>query len=72
MNWIKCSERLPEVGERVLAWADGVNHKLSQDGCYTAVRQRRYWDVDAWDNYGAEDDFSHWMPLPEGPKEGSE
>ena len=58
-KWIPVTERLPE-----------------EDGCYlVAVKndhQRRY-SKTAWFSHGswfARQDVTHWMPLPEPPKEG--
>ena len=63
MNWIKTSERLPEEGVEVLAFDDGAIHLVH------LFRGRWY------DAKGVFDDcfeFTHWMPLPEPPKEVSE
>jgi hypothetical protein len=63
-KWIPVSERLPEHGEVVL--------------CYMSFKEARalQWDNASryWLGYESGDDWSkanvtHWMPLPEPPKE---
>ena len=59
-RWIPVSERLPEQYESVIVWtSDRELGEAEYDG------KRFYWTSD--DNYT---DVSHWMPLPEPPKEG--
>lgn len=64
MQWISVKDRLPMAGERVLA-TDGVfvgeAYKTSAD------TWRRYDGVAMWDCLGSV--VTHWMPLPEKPKE---
>lgn len=66
-DWIKCSDRLPKVGERVLVCS-----------VYGAVQHCAYYrdaddDNDFWqDTYDladgrALDEVTHWMPLPAAP-----
>lgn len=69
MNWIKCSERLPEKGVDVLAW-DGVGQGV------WFLDENGEWDQS---NVGYLDELAmalrdlnpitHWMPLPEPPGE---
>jgi hypothetical protein len=66
VNWIKVSDRLPEVRAGVLAYIH------SEDG-------EKYIDVVAMDSIGMWDNINgieycsyevtHWMPLPEPPEE---
>ena len=63
-KWIPVSERLPEVGDRVLC-----NIKsFAFPGSF-------YQRILPYDKYGFKedniytDDVTHWMPLPEPPKE---
>ena len=64
-KWIPCSERLPENGERVLAYCkDRVIHDVKWS-----------WPQNAWfDKVTGHEYFesfvTHWMPLPESLVEG--
>lgn len=60
-EWISVKDRLPEDGVRVLtACDDGIVRLNINKGGFPAVinRQHKFSDV------------THWMPLPEPPKEG--
>ena len=57
-RWIPASEQLPEEGQDVLAWERG-------GFAYVDMRKDGKWTV-ADHNFGA---VTHWMPLPEPPKE---
>lgn len=61
LRWIAVAERLPDDGEWVLALRFGRTHHLA---CY----QHGHWMRRA----GLVDKITHWMPLPEPPKEGAE
>lgn len=61
-RWISCSERLPESTDRVLVAITackypGLTPKLDTDRCVKGI----------WVRWG--DNVTHWMPLPEPPKE---
>lgn len=71
-EWISVKDRLPSQGKHVLAYSlDPLNK-----GCF-----RAYWSGDiyypSWNCYpigsnasdGLVFDITHWMPLPEPPKE---
>lgn len=62
-KWIPVSERLPEVGQRVL-----FSYRS-----YIKKRPRTFigwYNGKQWDSLVAtEYDVTHWMPLPEPPKE---
>ena len=62
-SWIPLTERYPEENKRVLLWCkeDGVNI-----GCYTGCGPFR---VRLWEPHIIPDRPTHWMPLPEPPKE---
>lgn len=72
MNWIKCSDRLPEDDKTVLAYIknEGIyfgNFSIkgfSDDtfGFYAATTGSSEWFYDI-------DLITHWMPLPEKPNE---
>ena len=66
MSWINVKERLPEDHEEVLVYIPGEScidiavHR-------TLLKGYAYWSCsdDAYDN----DEVTHWMPVPEPPKE---
>lgn len=59
MEWISVDERLPDMGEYVLA-VSPHSHEL------LIVRRNRHGYVDYKIDYH---EITHWMPLPEPPKE---
>lgn len=66
-RWIPVTERLPKYGTTVLVYG-------SQGGIYTAryERARAEWDRDSWWKLNSKSHIcnpTHWMPLPEPPKE---
>lgn len=65
MEWIKCSERMPETGDDVLVYCPDTNEQfvaVTWDGS-TDFQYARYETV----NIVCEP--THWMPLPEPPSE---
>ena len=72
-GWISVKDRLPEGGVLVLVAFDvdiGLGETREVD---TAMRQEGVFCGGGLDNYLAlpcEVDVTHWMPLPEPPKEG--
>lgn len=78
-NWIKCSEKLPDIQEKVIVYA--TNGGWFHDDIYiasiipemnrgeTITKKTAYWSVEHSDYLGlAEDEVTHWMPLPSQPK----
>ena len=70
-KWIPVTERLPNVDEKVLTFA-----RNKYDGSWfmditswTGVRNHDEYQF--W-GYGYSMKVTHWMPLPEPPKEGEE
>ena len=59
MEWIPVTERLPSVGEKVLVIAIGKGKQYVETDTLLATGE--------WFDYG---NVTHWMPLPEPPKEG--
>ena len=57
-DWISVKDRLPEDGQDVLVWDDGGFAYIDERLCGT------------W-KYGGNYGVTHWMPLPEPPKEVS-
>ena len=61
-HWISVEERLPEVGIDVLV-TDGSDVCISHQVRYVSPTERfTFWSRDDLD-------LTHWMPLPEAPKE---
>lgn len=61
-EWIKCSERMPDEGERVLiAWhfADGDFVSIG-----VRVGESTFTDGD----FGTYPNVTHWRPLPDPPE----
>ena len=69
-RWIPVSERLPEEEGGYIAYysyPDGKGHKFVGPCHYSIIGFDEKW---SWTNaYGFKLDVSHWMPLPEPPKE---
>ena len=68
-RWIPVTERLPEVGEMVLAIASGkpmgtvtLFHALEMATLYNDG-----WFLETWPDW-EDATVTHWMPLPEGPE----
>lgn len=59
-EWISVKDRLPGAETDVLGW-DGAAHLVvtlwAHDGCFHECMECRRWDI------------THWMPLPEPPKD---
>ena len=60
-KWIPVTERLPEEMEKVLAYTDVGS--FAEVAYWTGYRWEKTWDFEVL--YGV----THWMPLPEPPKE---
>ena len=65
VEWIPVTERLPKEGEFVLVHGNLYPNK--HDGGVIAVSKRMDWNY--WQGFGRERNITHWMPLPEPPKE---
>lgn len=68
-GWIPTRERLPEFGDRILAYYSGSFYEVLR--CVEG-RQDQYGMceviyVDESDDR-ADDEFTHWMPLPDAPE----
>lgn len=71
MSWIKCSDRLPFDCESVLIYSRGYT-VISAYLVYDLKKEPIYWNVNDWDESDTTweiDEVTHWMPLPEPPKE---
>ena len=62
-RWVRCEERLPDIAEKVLVY--------NRWQIFTAWRTSFSKPIGEWDSYDFQtDNITHWMPLPEPPKEG--
>lgn len=78
-EWIPVTERLPERDKEVLLIAHGWEDRLYYTGCLHRQEAERSWltgieskasDWKIWGfSYLREPIVTHWMPLPEPPKE---
>ena len=68
-QWIPVSERLPEKGDNVLGFIEGLTGTLTPYvEVYTYIGDGKWEDsYEIW-NYGDLVGITHWMPLPEPPK----
>ncbi|MBW9400300.1 DUF551 domain-containing protein [Leclercia sp. EC_58] len=68
MEWVKCSERMPEVRERVIGW-NGYSIQtcsyVSNTYAKTAKGREPRFEI----NTGIWHGVTHWMPLPKEPTE---
>lgn len=65
MQWIKCSERMPEEGIKLLLYDQQDNMSIGQ---LDKVNGDYYWLLDGWKKWDL-DTQTHWMPLPDKPKD---
>jgi len=64
-EWVKCSARLPEVNEEVIAFIAQSNEYKGK--AFPAVRYEEYWWLDG-ESYSY-DEVSHWQPMPAAPED---
>lgn len=62
-NWIPVTERLPEYPRDVLIWKKNAGTYI---GYYNNLDEFKCWMMDAGKKVT---NVTHWMPLPEPPKE---
>ena len=67
MEWISTKDRLPKYGERVLVW-NSIEWETGavDEEARIAIRTHTNENGENWD---VATDVTHWMPLPEPPKE---
>ena len=61
-KWIPVSERLPKYNTFVIVFAEGIVGEAVLDDA-------DYWYWAGSDEYASQINVTHWMPLPEPPKE---
>lgn len=64
-EWVKCSARLPEVNEEVIAFI-AQSHEY-KGKAFPGVRYEEYWWLDG--EMYSYDEVSHWQPMPAAPVE---
>lgn len=79
-QWISVKDRLPEIDEAVLAYARGKNDpiykiviaSMSDRNMFDyRLKTKPYWR-EPWQFFDTMYEITHWMPLPEPPKDGDE
>ena len=66
MDWISVKERLPEDCEKVIAWGMlSIESKMSAHEAFYSWIDKKWYSVKPFP-YKV---LTHWMPLPEPPKE---
>lgn len=61
-DWIRVTDKMPEVGVIVLFWDDRFEEMMI--GSYSGDKQ--YWLPEYADSYTS--GITYWRPLPEGPE----
>jgi hypothetical protein len=64
MEWIKCSDRLPYIGQQVLVFSLRYNQAIVGERS-DSVHPYYFWDFDETGH--SKEEVSHWMPLPANP-----
>ena len=68
-RWISVTERLPVEEEKVLVYIDERMHIVT----FSPTNQQfNNYDCLQYDEHNVFNGVTHWMPLPEPPKEGEE
>lgn len=73
-NWIPCTECMPEAGQRVIIYTP----KYKEICCDYTWKTGYGGDIDNnffapyTSGYSCIRDATHWMPMPEAPKENGE
>lgn len=60
-GWIKCSERFPSIGERVLVWGKWHLGYVPVIGVYRGMS--------VWNSLPTLNEITHWQPLQPPPTE---
>lgn len=65
MGWVKCSEQMPEETCDIIVVSDGI----VMSGVSYSRKKGFYLQALEYDANEPIDDVTHWMPLPEPPRE---
>lgn len=78
MEWINCSERMPETKQHVAlldvnTWmntgCDNFDCNWAGAGYLTAIGGATFWEVHGVPRGRNKESVTHWMPLPDAPTE---
>ena len=68
MGWIKCSERLPEEGQKIIIFMPNfINGSWTETAFFGSNGS---WCLSASILSIEKTKITHWMPLPDPPEEG--
>lgn len=68
MEWIKCSERMPDNTQMLLAFSQGEIVPAYWNWVVNPIDYKKYRDFTYLSGYTLEG-VTHWMPLPPPPTE---
>lgn len=68
MEWIKCSERMPEETQMLLAYSQGEIVAAYWNWIVSPIDYKKYRGFTYLSGYVL-DEVTHWMPLPPPPTE---
>ena len=66
-QWIRVEDEKPDIGQYVLVYHKDGNMQCAQCS-RSGYDDRDLWGLDYY--YEGQKEITHWMPLPEPPKEG--
>lgn len=69
MEWISVKDRLPDNKEMVLIYCPTLKHRNKKNNIKTGRKINFGCGLRPEGCLGYDDDSTHWMPLPEPPKE---
>ena len=74
MEWIECKNKLPEDEKSVIMFVHNDNYEYTNitigyltDSTYLDEEEEQQWC--SFEDYFDMEDVSHWMPLPQPPKD---
>ena len=69
MDWIKVDDRLPEVGQKVIYYFEHTGISIGKFMKAENNEDCQYGNIFYGKSGWLTDDVTHWMPVPEKPKE---